>query len=138
MKSRAVMAVVVGGIFLAVTGLTFAHHTSAGLFNIKDQKTLKGTVQKWLFVNPHVAMVIDIKNEKGQAETWRAEFTSPNGLKSCCDLTRTSLKPGDQVTIFGHPYLNDIKALDAIKLTMPNGNELVVRNDAAPEYETGK
>ena len=138
MVSQMRVALFAGGIILVASSVMFAHHTSAGLFSTKVDKTLKGTVQRWLYVNPHAALVIDIKNEAGVTETWRAEFTSPGGLKSCCEITRTSFKPGDQVTVQGHPYFNNIKTMDAIKVIMANGKELTVRSSAEPEYETAK
>ena len=125
-------------ILLFVSIGTLAHHTSAGLFSTKVSKTLKGTVQRWRYVNPHAALVIEIKNENGVAETWRAEFTSPGGLKSCCEITRTTFKQGDTVTVYGHPYFNDIKTMDAVKVTDAGGKEYTVRSSAEPEYESGK
>jgi len=136
MKDKLVVAVFVGMIILALSTAMFAHHTSAGLFDAKVDKTLKGTVQKWLYVNPHAALVIDIKDASGNVETWRVEFTSPGGLKSCCGLLRTSFQTGDSVTVIGHPYFNNIKTMDAEKVILANGKELAVRNVAAPEYET--
>jgi len=134
MKGKVLTAVLVTALLLVVTG--FAHHTSAGLFDSKVDKTLKGTVQKWLYVNPHAALVMDVKDASGNVETWRIEFTSPGGLKSCCGLLRTSFQAGDSVTIVGHPYFNNIKTMDAEKVILANGKELAVRNVAAPEYET--
>jgi len=135
MKGKALVAMLVTVVLLVVSSVMFAHHTSAGLFDAKVNKTLKGAVQKWLYVNPHSALVIDVKDATGNVETWRVEFTSPGGLKSCCGLTRTSFQAGDQVTVIGHPYFNNIKTMDAEKLILANGKELAVRNVAAPEYE---
>src|SRR5688572_6002486 len=104
MRKAALSAAVV---VLLVSMGALAHHTSAGLFSTKVSKTLKGTVQRWLYVNPHAALVVEIKNENGVAETWRAEFTSPGGLKSCCGISRTTFKPGDNVIVDGHPYFNN-------------------------------
>ena len=133
---KAVLCTAVVVLFFSV-GL-LAHHTSAGLFSTKVSKTLKGTVQRWLYVNPHAALVIEIKNENGVAETWRAEFTSPGGLKSCCEITRTTFKQGDNVTVYGHPYFNNIKTMDAVRVTDAGGKEYTVRSSAEPEYEKGK
>jgi hypothetical protein len=136
MRTRNTTAGFLAIVFLATTALAFGHHTSAGLFSTKVDKTLKGTVQRWLYVNPHAALVIEIKNDAGVSETWRAEFTSPGGLKSCCEITRTTFKAGDQVTVYGHPYFKNIKTIDAIKVTDAQGKQYTVRNSAQPEYET--
>jgi hypothetical protein len=125
-------------ILLSVSIGMLAHHTSAGLFSTKVSKSLEGTVQRWLYVNPHAALVVEIKNESGIAETWRAEFTSPGGLKSCCGISRMTFKQGDKVTVYGHPYFNNIKTIDAVKVTDGDGKEYTVRSSAEPEYETGK
>jgi hypothetical protein len=135
MKSKLKAVLCASVALLFVSGGTLAHHTSSGLFSVKVSKTLKGTVQRWLYVNPHAALVIDIKNEAGVTETWRAEFTSPGGLKSCCAIGRTTFKAGDQVTVYGHPYFNNIKTVDAVKVTDASGKEYTVRSSAQPEYE---
>jgi hypothetical protein len=138
MRDKTKITRIIIAVLLMASTAMFAHHTSAGLFSVKVDKTLKGTVQKWIYVNPHAALVIDVKNDAGETETWRAEFTSPGGLKSCCDITRLTFKPGDPITIVGHPYFNNIKTMDAIKVIFPNGKEVAVRSSAEPEYETGK
>ena len=138
MRSKVRVALLLIAGLLMVVGIAFAHHTSAGLFSAKVDKTLKGTVQKWIYVNPHAALVMDVMNEAGAMETWRIEFTSPGGLKSCCEITRLTFKAGDPITIVGHPYFNNIKTMDAMKIIFPNGKEVAVRSSAEPEYETGK
>lgn len=137
-KNRSMFITFATLVLLGLSTAAFGHHTSAGLFSTKVNKTLKGTVQKWLYVNPHAALVVDIKNDAGQVETWRTEFTSPGGLKSCCGITRTTFKPGDQISVTGHPYFNNIKTMDAIKVTDAGGKEYTVRNSEEPEYETKK
>ena len=89
-KTRVALFLIAG--LVSISSVVLGHHTSAGLFSAKVDKTLKGTVQKWIFVNPHAALVIDVKNEAGATETWRIEFTSPGGLKSCCEITRLTLR----------------------------------------------
>lgn len=125
--------------FLAVglvgtAGALFAHHSAAGLISPDVQKTLTGTVTKFMFINPHPAIVMDVKNEQGEVETWRIQFPNPAGLTRKFGWNRHSIKPGDQVKILGNPYINDTKVMFPLVVTLPDGKEYTVRDPkVAPE-----
>ena len=81
------------------SGALFAHHSAAGLFSPDVEKTITGTVTKWMFVNPHPAIVMDVKNDQGVVETWRIQFPNPAGLTRRFGWNRNSIKPGDEVIL---------------------------------------
>jgi hypothetical protein len=62
--------------------------------------TLKGTVSKVEWMNPHARFYVDVKDEKGVVTNWNLELASPNVLVRN-GWTRNSLKVGDEVTIEG-------------------------------------
>src|ERR1700722_8135587 len=56
-----------------------AHHSSAA-FDLEHRITVKGTVTKFEWANPHAFIYLDVKNQSGVVEPWRVEGNSPNML----------------------------------------------------------
>src|SRR5438270_9359828 len=74
-----------------------AHHGAAEYDNTKSI-SLQGTVTEVKYVNPHVLILFTVKDDKGQPVEWTAESQSPN-LLSRRGWSRSTLKPGDQITV---------------------------------------
>jgi len=83
------------------TTLALAHH-SYSAFDMPGEKTLTGVVKKFDYTNPHSWIWLDVKNDQGGVDTWGIEGMSPNYL-SRRGWSRTTLKPGDKVSITFHP-----------------------------------
>ncbi len=78
----------------------FAHHSFSAEFDVKQPVTLKGTVTKVEWTNPHVWIYLDVTDAQGTVQHWQCENGAPNAL-SRMGWTRHSLNVGDQVTIEG-------------------------------------
>ena len=83
---------------------TLAHHGQAEWDNTKSL-TLKGTVTKFNWVNPHVTIEWDVKDTNGETVHWIAELSSPGNIGRE-GWHHDSLKPGDEVTVYCHPAKN--------------------------------
>lgn len=114
-------------IFLAVSFATFAHHGTAA-YDTKNVVTVKGTMMEFRFINPHVQLYFEVKNEKGEMEKWQAELTAPNKL-SRAGWDKHTLKPGDSITGTGYVDKNDAHTLWLTKLIGPEGQDLPLRED---------
>src|SRR5579871_4447640 len=79
----------------------WAHHGDAG-YDLSTMVTVKGTVTDFEFVNPHVEIALDVKNEDGAVEQWQAEMNSPAILARAAGWSRKTLKTGDQIVLEGH------------------------------------
>jgi Family of unknown function (DUF6152) len=77
----------------------FAHHGNAA-YETANTVTVQGTITDFQFINPHVMVFFEAKNDKGNIEKWQGELTSPNHLMRT-GWTKATLKPGDQVTFTG-------------------------------------
>jgi|SRR6185437_6707518 len=99
LKRMIVLAVTV--MLLAVAGPAFAHHGNAA-YETDKSVSITGTVTEFSFGNPHVLITIDAKDQNGNPVKWQGELTSPNHL-SRMGWSRTTLKPGDQITMTGMP-----------------------------------
>src|SRR5579863_5585166 len=85
------------GAVLAVTPL-LAHHSFAAEYDSKRPVTLKGTVTKIDWMNPHVYFYIDVEDDSGKTVTWGLEMGPPNGLQRQ-GWTRNTMKIGDVVVV---------------------------------------
>jgi hypothetical protein len=54
-----------------------AHHNMSALFDFSQRFTSTGTLTKVDWRNPHIYVFVDVKNDKGQVETWSFEGPSP-------------------------------------------------------------
>src|SRR5262245_34910155 len=79
---------------------TLAHHSFAAEYDANKPLTLKGTVTKVEWMNPHARFYISVKDEKGTLTNWNLELASPNALVRN-GWTRQSLNVGDEVTVEG-------------------------------------
>jgi hypothetical protein len=113
--------VLIAGI-LAVRGTLFAHHGNAA-YDDKDPITIKGTVTDFLWVNPHVQVFVDVKNDQGEIVHWGCETVSPSKLFRS-GWTRDSLKAGDQVTIRVYPAKSHAPVGLIRRVILANGKEL--------------
>src|SRR3974377_315895 len=91
--------------FLAASLPLFAHHGTAA-YDTKNIVTVKGTMTDFRFINPHVQLFFDVKNDKGEVEKWQAELTAPNKLMRA-GWDKHTLKPGDSITASGYVSKND-------------------------------
>ena len=95
----------------------FAHHSFAAEYDAAKPVTLKGTVTKVEWTNPHARFYIDVKNDDGTKTNWNLELASPNYLKRA-GWSSESLKEGDLVTVEGSLAKNGAKRLNARQVTM--------------------
>jgi hypothetical protein len=100
MKATTV-GVLIGGVGLLLAAMpALAHHSFAAEYDAAKPVTLKGTVTKVEWMNPHARFYIDVKDDGGAVTNWEFELGSPNGLMRA-GWTRNSLKQGDEVTVNG-------------------------------------
>ena len=118
--------ILTAGFFVAVYFVTmpvpgFAHHGTAEYDNSKTI-SLRGTVTSFKYLNPHVLIDFTVKDETDQAGEWTAESQSPN-LLSRRGWSRSTLKPGDEVILTGHPVKNGVHAMTVQKVVFADGRE---------------
>jgi hypothetical protein len=101
-----------------------AHHSFAAEFDSTKVVTLKGTVTKVEWANPHARFYFDAKDEKtGKVVNWDFELASPNGLMRN-GWRRDSLKIGDEITVNGTLAKNSPYVGNARSVTLANGKRL--------------
>jgi uncharacterized protein DUF6152 len=115
MKRSMVGLVAVFGAFLAVTPAT-AHHSFSAEYDSKKPVTLKGTVTKVDWMNPHVYFYLDVETD-GKITNWGLEMGPPNGLERA-GWSRNTMQVGDQVIVEGTMAKDGSKQANARSVTM--------------------
>jgi hypothetical protein len=100
-----------------------AHHGEAN-YDTSKTVSVKGTVTMFEFVNPHVQISIDAKNDKGEIEKWTGEARSPAMLSRYGGWDRNTIKVGDVITLSGHQTKNGTFFMRLEKIVKADGKEL--------------
>jgi Family of unknown function (DUF6152) len=125
MKPEIAFGLAVALSFLTVPSGLSAHHGSAN-YDMSKSVSVKGTVKQFAFTNPHSAIYVESKNEKGGVEEWLVEADSPNNLARN-GWTRDSIKARDLVTVVGNPLKDGSKVMRLQKVIFTDGRELKPR-----------
>lgn len=62
---------------IALAGSALAHHNMSAIFDFNQRFTTTGTLSKVDWRNPHIYLFVDVRNDKGQVESWSFEGPSP-------------------------------------------------------------
>jgi Family of unknown function (DUF6152) len=108
---------------LLVSAPVPAHHGETN-YDTDKLVTVKATVTNFEFINPHVQIFMDAKNDKGEIEKWTCEARSPAMLVRNGDWDKNTLKPGDTITAIGFQSKNGAKILRLKKIVLADGKEL--------------
>lgn len=114
-----------------MAGLLQAHHSLAGVYDMKAEKELQGTVEKVQFTNPHGSLEISVKNSDGTATSWVLTLGSATALaqRGVGKIGPNALRTGDSVTVKcipakdGHPigFLKSVTYADGHTIVVSGG-----------------
>jgi hypothetical protein len=84
-----------------------AHHSILGQFDVSKTLTLRGTIARVDWINPHPYIHLDTRAANGTVTTWRLS-SAPIAMLRKAGLTKERLAgtPGEMVTIIANPALN--------------------------------
>jgi Family of unknown function (DUF6152) len=128
-KSFSIIAITVSLLLLSIPVL--AHH-GTNLYDMTKTTTLKGTITKFEWGNPHNQIYFDVTDDKGVVSHWNAE-TEPPAVMSESGWTRKALAPGDQVTVYLNAAKNGATVGILQKIVLADGKELLARKPPPPQ-----
>jgi len=115
---------------LITCGVAFAHHSGV-MFDNQKEVTVMGTVKEFNFDNPHVSIIITVTDDKGVTKDWSFEAASVRGMVQA-GWRRSTLKPGDSVTITGHPLRDGRPGAQLVRAVLADGT--VLKNNVGGNY----
>ena len=100
-----------------------AHHSFAAEFDADQPVTLRGTITRMEWINPHSWIHIDVVNEDGTVTPWMVEGGTPNTLLRR-GFTMDNVKAGTEITIEGFRARNGSNRANGADLILPDGTRL--------------
>jgi hypothetical protein len=122
MKVLLVPAIVIFTLVSAVVPLS-AHHSWP--VSYAQLVTVKGTVSKVAWQNPHPMFTIDVRSADGKTETWLIGGPAVNRMEAN-GWTMNTIKPGDVVTGIGYQFADGQKIVRLERLILADGKEMRV------------
>jgi hypothetical protein len=114
--------------WLLASGSLQAHHSLAGVYDMKKETELSGTVAQIKFSNPHGSLVLDVKNADGTTTEWVMTLGSATALaqRGIGKTGPNALHAGDTITVKFLPT-RDGSPLGFLKtVTMPDGRVIQI------------
>jgi hypothetical protein len=109
-----------------------AHHSLAGVYDMKAEKEIAGTLTAIKFVNPHGSMTITVKNPDSTTTDWTFTTGSATTLadRGISKIGPNALKAGEAITAKFIParngaplgFLKSITRADGSVLNISAGN----------------
>jgi hypothetical protein len=113
---------------LMATGSLLAHHSLAGVYDMKKDMELAGSVESVKFVNPHGSLTVAVQNPDGSSTSWVLTLGSATALaqRGIGKTGPNALHTGDDIKVKFLPA-RDGSPLGFLKtVIMPDGRVIQI------------
>lgn len=107
---------------LACLSIARAHHSFA-VYDFSQQIEFVGTVDTLNFRNPHIAMTLSVTGPDGTTEIINFIEGAPANMLARKGLTPDMIAPGQEITAFGSPLIEDPSKYFLRRVRLPDGRE---------------
>jgi hypothetical protein len=121
--------------FLSASASLQAHHSLAGVYDMKKETELSGTVTTVKFTNPHGSLAVAVKGADGATTEWVMTLGSATALaqRGIGKTGENALHTGDNIKVKFNPA-KDGSPLGFLKtVTMPDGRVIQIAAQNATE-----
>ena len=122
-KLVGVLLMLVGVGMISLMTPVVAHHAFSAEFDAEKPVSLRGTVYRMEWINPHSWIHIDVEESDGTLTRWMIEGGPPTGLLRR-GFTKDSLPPGMEVLVEGFQAKDDSYRANGRDITFPDGKKL--------------
>ena len=126
MRARWYVAVAVAGIgVLGLSMATQAHHAFSAEFDANNPVSLRGTITKVEWINPHIWVHLQVAEPDGTLADWAVEGGAPNAMfRRGWNLE--SVPPGIEIVVEGYRAKNGENKANGRTIQLPDGKRLFV------------
>ncbi len=105
-----------------------AHHSLAGVYDMKKEIEISGSVESLKFVNPHGSLTVLVKNADGSTIPWVMTLGSASGLaqRGIGKTGPNALHAGDNIKVKISPARNGSPLGFLKTVTMPDGRVIQI------------
>jgi Family of unknown function (DUF6152) len=121
------------GLLMAITAPAVAHHSFA-VFDHTRTLTIRGTVTKFQWTNPHGFLEVDIPQPDGTTKHFSIELTSINMMQRV-GWRSNMIKAGDKITAIVAPLLSGDPVGLGLEVTMADGTKRDLPVPAAGSFK---
>src|SRR6266704_1966226 len=113
---------------LMATGSLMAHHSLAGVYDMKKDMELSGSLESLKFVNPHGSLTVAVKNADGTTKSWVLTLGSATALaqRGIGKTGPNALHAGDNITVKFLPARNGSPLGFLKAVIMPDGRVIQI------------
>jgi Family of unknown function (DUF6152) len=109
---------------ISIVSIPLAAHHGNAVYDDTKTITLKGTVTQWVWANPHCILHLDATDDSGQVVSWIVETENPTSMFNI-GWTKSSMKPGDTVTVTALQVKNGKPIGRIVDVLLPSGQKLI-------------
>jgi len=102
-----------------------AHHSSITFYDRSGDIEITGTVTRLAWANPHVRMMVRVRNDEGDDEDWVLEAADAAGLRRR-GMPKGVVKLGDRITAAGFPSTQGKRSIWTTNVLLADGREMLV------------
>src|ERR1044071_5510837 len=117
------------GVLLSTASLQ-AHHSFSATYDGNKPITLRGTIVKMGWQNPHAHLYVDVKNADGKVVTWEVESAGPTTLMK--QGLRKEDFVGAEVIIKGFLAKDGTPTVNASSFTLVEAKKEFVSDEKTP------
>ena len=120
---------------LLMTGTLMAHHSLAGVYDMKKDVELSGSVESLKFVNPHGSLTLAVMGADGKTTSWVLTLGSATGLaqRGIGKTGPNALHVGDMIKVTFLPAINGSPLGFLKTVTMPDGRKITISGGQATD-----